>query len=435
MLDYDNVSISFNQTNSAQNSGLVGRTGFVNFWGRVPFFQRSLPENGPSFLYQLGLISDPSGRLTNFRFTPKPPFMQWDVEPGIRAANGVLVNTYRETNRLTLKTSRALWEGAHLDLNWNVGWSYNRTENITTDTSGRVIPSLTTLSTSGNVDRSFMTMPNVLFLGVFKTSLKEVAKRYAELKGAADSTGLGDDEKLSQAFEEGFEAMPFFRKLFGQFYPRVNWSLRWDGLEKLPMFKSFVSRLSLDHSYTSNYTRQFENRPGGGGERTTGQRVGYGFAPLMGLNFTFKELAKGSFGATLRYNTNTSYDLTTSSRNIVESFTREIAVSANYSRKGFEIPFFGLALQNDIDISASYSVSTNSRTTYDTSKLEEDVNGTPLEGSTRTTMEPRIKYVLSSRVSAAVYYRYTKIAPDATGSRIPGTTTNEAGLDLHISIQ
>ena len=59
--------------------------------------------------------------------------------------------------------------------------------------------------------------------------------------------------------------MPFLRKVFGEFAPRVNWSLRWDGLEKLPLFAGFVSRLSLDHAYNSNYTRQYQNRPGGGG--------------------------------------------------------------------------------------------------------------------------------------------------------------------------
>ncbi|MGA9118260.1 MAG: cell surface protein SprA, partial [Bacteroidota bacterium] len=433
LLDYDNVSVNFTQSNSAQNSGVVGGEGFINFWGRVPFLQDSDPRYGPSRLYQLGLISDPSGRLTNFRFTGTPPFVAWDVEPGIRATNGVLVNTYRQTNRLTFKTSRALWEGAHLDLNWNVGWSYNRTQNIVTDSLGG-IPQILNSTTTGSVDRSFFTMPDVLFLGMFKTSLKEVSKKYADLKGNSDPTAT-DDEKLSQAFEQGFEALPLFTKLFGQFYPRVNWSFRWDGLEKLPMFQTFVSRLSLDHAYTSNYTRQYQTLPLGNGEQTTGQHVGYGFSPLLGLNFTFKELAKGSFGATMRYNTNTAYDLTTSSRNIVESFTQEISVSANYTRKGFEIPFFGLALNNDIDLSASYSISKNSRTTYDVSTLETDVTGTPLEGSTRTTLEPRIKYVLSSRVTASVYYRYTKIEPDASGSRIPGSTTNEAGLDVHISIQ
>lgn len=433
LLDYDNVNVSFTQTNSAQNSGVVGSTGFVNFWGRVPFVQEADPKYGPSRLYQLGLISDPSGRLINFGSRPSFPFFGWDVETGLRAPGGVLVNTFRQNNRLSFKTSRALWEGARLDLNWNVGWAYNRTENIQTD-SVFGIPTLLNTTTSGSVDRSFLTFPDVLFLGSFKTSLKDVSKRYGELKADPSNT-LSDEEKLSQAFEQGFEALPILKKLFGDYYPRVNWSFRWDGLEKLPLFANFVTRLSMDHSYNSNYTRQFQNRPGGGGERTDGQRVMYGFAPLVGLNFTFKELWKGSFGANMRYNSTTSYDLTTSSRNIVEALSQELSVTGSYSRRGFEIPFFGLSLNNDIDVSISYSVTKNSRQTYDVSKLDVNVQGTPLEGTTRTVMEPRIKYVLSQRVTASVYYRFTKIAPDDSGSRIPGSTTNEAGLDIHISIQ
>ena len=432
-LEFDNVNVTFSETNSAQNSGIVGGTGFLNFWGTIPFSQGSLPENGPSRLYQLGLISDPSGRLTNFGPRPGFPFFGWDVEPGVRAPGGVLINTYRQTNRFSIKTSRDLWEGARLDLNWNVGWAYTRTQNVKTD-SVVGVPTIVNQTVTGSVDRSFLTFPDVLFLGVFKTGLKEVSKKYADLKSNGDST-MSDEEKLSKAFEEGFEALPFIRKFFGPYYPRINWSLRWDGLERIPLFASFTSRLSLDHSYNSNYTRQWENLPGGGGERTDGQRVAYGFAPLVGLNFTFKELLKGSFGANLRYNSNTSYDLATSSRNIVETLAQEISFTASYARKGFEIPFFGLSLSNDIDISASYSVTKNSRKTYDVSQLDVNVEGIPLEGTTRTVLEPRIKYVLSARVTASVYYRFTKIAPDDSGSRIPGTTTNEAGLDIHIAIQ
>ena len=261
-----------------------------------------------------------------------------------------------------------------------------------------------------------------------------MSKQYAALK-AADTTGTSDEQNLTTAFEKGFEALPFLKKFFGQYYPRVNWSFRWDGLEKLPVFTGFVSRLSLDHAYNSNFSRQFETTPGGGGERTDGERVAYGFTPLVGANFTFKELLKGSFGANLRYNTNTSYDLSVSSRNIVETLTQEIAFTASYSRKGFEIPFFGLSLSNDVDVSLTYSISKNSRQTYDVSQLDVNVTGVPLEGSTRTQIEPRIKYVLSQRVTASVYYRYTRVEPDFAGSRIPGTTENEAGLDIHIAIQ
>ncbi|MEO8167134.1 MAG: cell surface protein SprA, partial [bacterium] len=435
-LDYETIGITFTQTNQAGNSGIVGRPGFVNFWGRVPFFQDADPKYGPSRLYQLGLISDPHGKLTNFSSRSKFPFFGWDVEPGVRAANGVLQNTYRQTNRLSFKTSRGLWEGARLDLNWNVGWSYNRSQSITTDSLGRIIAAATQNSTSGSVDRSFLSLPDVLFLGVFKSNLKEVSKRYAALKAnKADSATVSDEEKISKAFEEGFEALPFFRKVFGQFAPRVNWSLHWDGLEKIPMFSGFVSRLSLDHTYTSNYTRSFENRQGGLGEKTTGQRISYSFAPLVGMNFTFKDLLKGNMGANVRYNTTTMYDLATSSRNLVETLAQEISFTASYSRRGFEIPFFGLTLNNDLEINASYSLTKNSKKQYEISKLDVNVEGTPLEGSTRTVFEPRVKYVLSQRVNASVYYRLTKITPDAQGSNIPGSTTNEAGLDIHIAIQ
>jgi cell surface protein SprA len=152
------------------------------------------------------------------------------------------------------------------------------------------------------------------------------------------------------------------------------------------------------------------------------------------MNFTFKELFKGNFGANFRYNSTTGYDLSAASRNLVENLSQEISLTASYTRRGFEIPFFGLSLNNDVDISLSYSFSRNSRTTYDVSKLDLSIEGTPLEGSTRTTLEPRLKYVLSARVTASVYYKHTKVAPDNAGSRIPGITTNEAGLDLHIAI-
>jgi hypothetical protein len=33
-----------------------------------------------------------------------------------------------------------------------------------------------------------------------------------------------------------------------------------------------------------------------------------------------------------------------------------------------------------------------------------------------------------------MYYKYTRIAPDEGGSFIVGNTTNEAGIDIHISI-
>ncbi|MDH4069369.1 MAG: cell surface protein SprA [Ignavibacteria bacterium] len=440
LLDYDNITLSFTQTNNASGSGILGGTGFKNFWA-VPFAQEQDPESGPTRLFQLGLITDPTGQLTNFGSRSGFPFFGWDVEPGRRAVASTdarvnLVNTFRQTNRVNLKTSRSLWEGVRLDLNWNINWTFARNQTFPTDSLGFpdfLSPSASS-TTTGSIDRTFLTFPDVLFLGVFNTSLKEVGKRFTELKADGDST-VSEEQKLSQAFEEGFEALPWLKSIFGQYYPRINWSLRWDGLEKVAFFSGFATRVSLDHAYTSGYVRNFRTLPGTFGEITDNQRVSYGFNPLFGLNLTFKEILKGNFGANVRYNTTTSYDLSPSSRNIIEALTQEISITASFSKKGFEFPLFGISLNNDIDVSFSYSISKNSRRTYEVSKLEFDTEGTPLEGTTRTVIEPRIKYVLSLRVNASVYYRYTKIAPDDSGSRIPGQTINEAGLDVHIAIR
>jgi len=61
-------------------------------------------------------------------------------------------------------------------------------------------------------------------------------------------------------------------------------------------------------------------------------------------------------------------------------------------------------------------------------------DGTPKDGTIRTTFEPRIKYTISSKVTLSIFYRRSSVEPEGA-ARIPPTTTNEAGLDVHISIQ
>jgi cell surface protein SprA len=429
-LDYDNINVNFRQQNSNQNTGLIGRTGFDNFWGRVPFFQKSLPENGPSRLYQLGLVSDPSGEIRNFGFRSRFPFFGADVVRGLRARGGNLVDNFSQSNNLDFKTSRQIVEGLRIDLSWKVGWSYNRNSTLISDsTTGAV--TVQSVVTTGDIERSYFTFPQILSLKIFKNDISEVARRFqALLRDQTDRRP--DQEKLAEAFEDGFETLPFLKTVFGRFVPRANWSLRWDGLEKLPYLRDFASRVSLENGYTSTFNRRWRGNLGGG-QITESERMSYGFAPLAGVNMTFRDFLKGNFGASIRYSTATTYDLSTSSRNMVETYNKEISLQASFGRHGFAIPFFGLTLSNDIDISLSYTYSRNTRRTYEVGNI--DAGATPFEGQSRTVMEPRIKYVLSTRVTASVFYRYTSVEPDQGASTIPGTKMNEAGLDIHISIQ
>ncbi len=427
--DWDRISISFQQSNSIRNSGVLGRPGFLNLFGRVPFVQGSLAENGPSMMYQLGLSSDPHGTVV-LKTKPSFPFISGYTVPGPRAPNGSLTDAYNQTNNVTTRTSRTLWEGARVDLSWTLGWSYNTTRTIRTDSLG--VPTEVSRTTSGDVNRTFLTFPNAFIFKLFKTGIEDVSKRYEKIK---DNPGdpRGAELKIIQAFEEGMEAMPVSTKLISAMMPRPNWSFRWDGLEKFELFSAFASRVSLDHSYTSTFRRRWRLTPAGT-EVTESEQVSYGFTPLVGLNITFKLIGKGNLTGSFRYGTSTSTDLTPTVQNITETNTSDINFSANYSRSGFEFPFFGLSLSNDIDISFSYSYSKNSRRVFDFKK-DFKKDGDPLEGTIRTSFEPRIRYTLSARVTASVYYKYSKMKPDAGGSRIPGSTINEGGLDLRVQIQ
>ncbi len=425
-LDYENIQLTFTQTNTAMNTGLYSeRPGMGNLWSWLPFVGDRI-DYGPSLLYQLGFVSDPNGELKLF---PKGgfPFFGFEQTPGLRAPNGNLDNNFSQNNRITLTTSRPLWQGAYLELSWNLNWGYQRNQRIVTDSLG--VPKVTSFTSSGSVGRSFLTLPPVFVFSIFKSGIKSVASKYAELK--LDPTDKrSDDEKLAQAFEEGFETLPFLSKIFGGFLPRVNWRLRWDGLEKFSFFKSFATRVSLEHAYTSNFEKRWRSFVGQG-QTFEGERTGYDFNPLVGLNMTFKPLWKGNLTGGFRYITSTYYDLNFSAKAIVETFRREISFNLSYSKHGFNIPLFGLSLKNDVDITLTYSSSKNSRRTYQARNLSESI---PLDGILRTTFEFRFRYMLSTRVTGSLFYRLTKSKSDSRSTFVPGSTINEVGIDLHISI-
>ncbi len=134
----------------------------------------------------------------------------------------------------------------------------------------------------------------------------------------------------------------------------------------------------------------------------------------------------------LKYSTKTSFDLGIATRNITESFSKDINFTASFSKSGFSLPMFGLDLKNDIEMSLSYTSAQNSIVIFEMDNFSE--KGKPQDGTTRTIIEPRIKYTLSSKVTLSVFYKRTSVEPEGA-SRIPPTTTNEAGLDVHISIQ
>ncbi len=403
IFDYDQISFNYSQTNQKSGGGLLAEgTGFSNFWG---VSQRV--NNGPSRAFMLGL----------------------DYDLGPRAPNGNLRDQFTRKNSFDIKTSRPLWEGASLDISWNVGWGNNATTTIQTDSLGNAF--VTNVTSTGSIDRSFLSLPKFILFDAFsEAGIQKVNALY-------NPNSANPTENLSQAFVDGFESLNWLAKIpiladVTKYIPRPNWRISWTGLEKLPILSGIADRVSLSHAYNSSYSEGWKVTTDGVEEIQT-QRINYGFAPLAGLNLTFGKLWGGNLTGSVKYSTKTSYDLGVTTRNVTESFSKDINLSASFSKSGFEIPLFGLSLKNDLEISFSYTSGQNSSVIFE---MGENFNeeGKPQDGTTRTTIEPRIKYVMSSRVTLSLFYKRTSVQPEGA-ARIPPTTTNEAGLDVNISIQ
>jgi cell surface protein SprA len=402
LFDYETISANFTNDNTLSKSGLKAKgTGMNNFFG---LFHND--NAGPSRLFMLGLSSDVGSRIS--------------------APNTNLSDNYSQKNNLDLRTSRPLWEGAKIELNWKLGWSLSKSTTLTVDENGNLF--VANLNSSGTLSRSFLSVPPFLFLSFSKSGIKRVNELY-------NPASRNPANSLSNAFIEGFESFPILSKLgflgnFTKYIPRPNWRITWDGLEKLPFLSSIAKRISLDHSYTSTYNEGWKlNRDGA--EEIQTQKIEYGFSPLAGLNLTFGQVWAGNLIGNLKYGTRTSYDLGITTNNINETFTQDIGFTFQYSKSGFEIPLFGVSLKNDIEISLSYNQAKNSIVRFEMNNFSEE--GIPQDGTTRVTLEPRVKYTLSAKVTLSIFYKRTSVEPTGA-SRIPPTTTNEAGIDVNIVI-
>ena len=401
--DWDNFTTNYSHDYGVSKSGIRAKgTGFYNFWG----LSQNV-DNGPSRSFQLGFSSDVGPRA----FNPN--------------SNTNLSDVFSEKNNIDLKTARPLWEGAKIDLNWNVNWSQNKNVTISADQFGNI--SITNTTSTGSLTRSFLSLPPSL--PFVESGIKKVNALY--------NPNAEDPRKsLSEAFTKGFESIPFLSSLpvfddVAKYVPRPNWRITWDGLEKILFFKSLAQRISLDHAYSSSYTEGWKLTREGNQEIQT-QRVEYGFTPFAGLNITFGELWGGNLTGSVKFSSRTTYDLGVSTSNINETLSRDIGFTASYSKAGFEVPLFGISLKNDVEFLISYTSTKNSVVRYEMNNFTEE--GIPQDGTTRTTIEPRIKYTISSKVTLSVFYKRSSVEPEGA-ARIPPTTTNEAGLDVNIVIQ
>jgi len=444
-LDWDKIDVVFNQTNSSVNPGVFGGTGMHNFWVGGVLMQGSDIAMGPGFAYQMGLIEHPHGGF-NIVGSNSFPFFSFETYPGLRPPNARLQDNFRQTTSFEIRSSRPLWEGAKLDVNWKTELGFNKNMTVVTDAFGN--PEFTNVIGTESFSRTFLTFPSIFGINIFNNTMENVIRLYEQKKAAIDeefNNGKINElqknqryqEALNTSFYDGLEAFSFTSGNAGRFLPAINWAIRWEGLEKFEIWKDYVTRMTFDHQYTSTYQENAQLTDNGKAVLT--QTVQYGFQPLIGINASFdEEKFDGLFTATLRWSYTNSFQVNSAARSTINSqATNEITAQGSYTMRGFEFPLFGINLKNDFELSFLFTYKGNSRSTYDITRKPNDytgdkAKGETLDGNTQIIIEPRARYSLSSRLTASFFTRYEGTFTE--GAAQPGFHTVQVGFDIRLSV-
>ncbi|MEY2720360.1 MAG: hypothetical protein RLZZ273_1726 [Bacteroidota bacterium] len=430
---FENFTFTFNQSANALNKGVLGETGFSNLWGRTLLFRENLTANGPNTAYQLGLITDPHGDLTMLPSSTFP-FFRFETGPGVRPANAVMQDDYSQKSNFQFQTNRTLWPGATLDLTMKTDLGFSRNQRLQTDALG--IPTFSNVNKRQTLDRTFVSFSSLPF-GLSNDNVETVIKLYNERKAvieaSADTTNRSAQllDALATSFREGFESWQFFSGDIGRVLPGINWTFRWDGIEKFPLFKSLAQRVFIEHAYQSTYTENA--RINDNGRFIEVQQVKSGFSPLIGVNLSFDERKlDGLLTATGRYSVTNTHGFNASARSVISLETsHEFQLQASYLRRAVPLKLFGMDLKNDLEITLNTQVRRSRRAQHDVLDYR-GPDGAVVDGTTQITIEPRAKYTISNRVTASAFVKYE--GNFSEGAANPGFSTTQVGLDIRLSI-
>lgn len=376
----DQVSLTFAQTKLNSNSAVQGRPGFGNFWMRLD----SKENLGPSRLYQMGWETDPGKRV---------PLLQ--ITDGMNLTNTITLNTFINPifpNNLKINFTYKTGIGSLNTLTYNTD-SIGSTGNPINSISNRTITRPSFFISSSNITND-LPLP---------TSIETQAK------------------EISDAFESNIVSFPF-----------PGWTLSLTGIEKFEMFSQIAQSITLESGYSAEYKKLLRN-DGINPEYVTGQALTSGFTPLIGINFNFKPISEGTFTASFKLSKTDNLNMEPNNAKLTNTATNDVSINASYTKSGFNLPIFGLSLENNLTISFSYTKTKNDPVVYSYQSGIWDQNAQ--NGSTSTILNPSIQYNLSRSVTLQLFYKYTKIEPTGNNLIITTRTSNEAGLNIRLQIQ
>ncbi|ARS37886.1 cell surface protein SprA [Pontibacter actiniarum] len=250
----------------------------------------------------------------------------------------------------------------------------------------------------------------------------------------------------------GYEAKaesPFSR------LPIPNWSITYNGLERLPIFQTWFSQISISHAYSSSYnitsyttSLAYNQEPSGFPTQLNefGQIEPYyivnqltvmeRLAPLLGINFRTKNNLTGR----LEYKMERNLSLNLTNAQITETNVKDYVVGFGYSTNHFRLPFkIGgerITLDNELTMRLDLQVRDNQtvqRAISDDGTGNERSQNQITNGTRQLQLRPTIDYVLSQRLNLQFYVLRTVSDPKISTSFRNSVT--EGGIQLRVSLQ
>ncbi|SUZ57866.1 uncharacterized protein METZ01_LOCUS10720 [marine metagenome] len=221
--------------------------------------------------------------------------------------------------------------------------------------------------------------------------------------------------------------------------PLPGWSVRWSGLEKLPIIKKFLRSLSLEHGFSGKEVRawQFENFAGPNmplldletfisdfQEFERSSRVNTNFSPLIGLTASLQK------GISMNFRHNLSKSLDRVPTGITVHRDKSYTSSANYSHRGgitIPLPFMeDYKIQNTVNFQFNFDM--NESETLGSKNGGLEFGQTAFNSGWKAGI--RITYTFSAKVSGSMIYGYHENESMTTGKKID----RDFGFDVNIAI-
>jgi cell surface protein SprA len=225
--------------------------------------------------------------------------------------------------------------------------------------------------------------------------------------------------------------------------PIPNWRVTYDGLNKLPFFKTIFNTVSLTHSYRSTFSINSFNRNlfyvesdnpisrDQTGNFIANREIGQAsiseqFAPLLGVDVTWKN----NIQTRVEFKRDRNVSLTYAGVQITEVKGNEIVFGFGYRIPKFRLPFkIGKSSGgNSLNLTADFSARRNVTIIR---RLLEGVNQ-PTGGLNVYSIKGAADYALSERLNIRFFYEQTINTPVISTS-FPTSNIN-TGIEIRFSL-